>query len=145
MLFFFGKTMELRHQNLIPTDCSSAEVSEKDAVMYVGIDVTHPTNNSGIDISIASMVANVDLAATRYADHECTHLNVQIRGRSCRYTSEILAQMKARETVERFETQFSRMMLKFHEVGCVRDSSQISVVPYCETTKGADKGLNDVN
>lgn len=74
----------------------SAEVSEKDAVMYVGIDVTHPTNNSGIDISIASMVANVDLAATRY-------------------TSEILAQMKARETVERFETQFSRMMLKFHE------------------------------
>nr|CDJ90208.1 Stem cell self-renewal protein Piwi domain containing protein [Haemonchus contortus] len=77
-------------------ESQSAEVSDKDAVMYVGIDVTHPTNLSTIDISIASIVANVDLAATRY-------------------TNEIMAQMAARETVERFETQFVRLMTKFHQ------------------------------
>ncbi|PIO74581.1 piwi domain protein [Teladorsagia circumcincta] len=77
-------------------ESNSAEVSPKEAVMYVGIDVTHPTNTSRIDISIASIVANVDLAATRY-------------------TNEIMAQMAARETVERFETQFGRLMARFHE------------------------------
>ncbi|KAK6061790.1 piwi domain protein [Cooperia oncophora] len=77
-------------------DSGSAEVSPKEAVMYMGIDVTHPTNTSDIDISIASIVANVDLAATRY-------------------TNEIMAQMRARETVELFETQFKRLMTKFHE------------------------------
>ncbi|KHJ87079.1 piwi domain protein [Oesophagostomum dentatum] len=65
--------------------------------MYVGIDVTHPTANSGIDISIAAMVSNFDLAATRY-------------------TNEIFAQMAARETVERFEYQFRRLMIKFQKV-----------------------------
>ncbi|VDN30535.1 unnamed protein product [Cylicostephanus goldi] len=73
------------------------EAEAKDSVMYVGIDVTHPTANSGIDISIASMVANFDLAATRY-------------------TNEIFAQMKGKETVECFERQFCRLMTKFHEV-----------------------------
>ncbi|CAJ0588793.1 unnamed protein product [Cylicocyclus nassatus] len=74
----------------------TSEAEAKDSVMYVGIDVTHPTANSGIDISIASMVANFDLAATRY-------------------TNEIFAQMKGKETVECFERQFCRLMTKFHE------------------------------
>ncbi|KAJ1349767.1 hypothetical protein KIN20_005417 [Parelaphostrongylus tenuis] len=74
----------------------SAEVPQKEAVMYVGIDVTHPSSNSDMDISIACMVANIDLAATRY-------------------TSKILVQMRARETVERFDLQFRKLMLSFHE------------------------------
>ncbi|KIH52724.1 piwi domain protein, partial [Ancylostoma duodenale] len=78
------------------SESRSAEFSPKDAVMYVGVDVTHPTANSGIDISIACMVANFDLAATRY-------------------TNEIFAQMKGKETVECIEKQFSRLMTKFHE------------------------------
>ncbi|RCN49800.1 piwi domain protein [Ancylostoma caninum] len=78
------------------SESRTAEFSPKDAVMYVGIDVTHPTANSGIDISIACMVANFDLAATRY-------------------TNEIFAQMKPKETVECFEQQFNRLMTKFHE------------------------------
>uniref|UniRef100_A0A0K0D3T0 Reverse transcriptase domain-containing protein n=1 Tax=Angiostrongylus cantonensis TaxID=6313 RepID=A0A0K0D3T0_ANGCA len=44
---------------------TSADAPQKDAVMYVGIEVTHPTSNEGYDISIASVVANIDLAATR--------------------------------------------------------------------------------
>ncbi|KAL6744129.1 hypothetical protein Aduo_017096 [Ancylostoma duodenale] len=78
------------------SESRTAEFSPKDAVMYVGIDVTHPTANSGIDISIACMVANFDLAATRY-------------------TNEIFAQMKGKETVECFDKQFIRLMTKFHE------------------------------
>ncbi|EYC02946.1 hypothetical protein Y032_0097g3035 [Ancylostoma ceylanicum] len=81
---------------IFDSESRTAEFSPKDAVMYVGIDVTHPTANSGIDISIACMVANFDLAATRY-------------------TNEILAQMKPKETVECFEKQFIRLMTKFHE------------------------------
>ncbi|WKY12250.1 hypothetical protein Q1695_003659 [Nippostrongylus brasiliensis] len=78
-------------------ESGSAEVSAKDAVMYVGIDVTHPTQGSGLtDISIASIVANIDLAATKY---RC----------------QIMAQMKARETVERFQTQFGQLMIAFHK------------------------------
>uniref|UniRef100_A0A0K0D612 Piwi domain-containing protein n=1 Tax=Angiostrongylus cantonensis TaxID=6313 RepID=A0A0K0D612_ANGCA len=46
-------------------DSRSAEAPQKDAVMYVGIDVTHPTSKEDYDISIACMVANIDLAATR--------------------------------------------------------------------------------
>ncbi|KAK5965456.1 Piwi domain protein [Trichostrongylus colubriformis] len=91
-----GKLGGVNQAVVFDEESGSAEVSEKDAVMYVGIDVTHPTNLSNIDISIASIVANVDLAATRY-------------------TNEIMAQMAARETVERFETQFVRLMTKFHE------------------------------
>ncbi|VDM69247.1 unnamed protein product [Strongylus vulgaris] len=79
---------------------STEPAQKKEAVMYVGIDVTHPTANSGIDISIASMVANFDLAATRYAN-------------------EIFAQMKGKETVECFDRQFCQLMTKFREVCCL--------------------------
>uniref|UniRef100_A0A8R1HLI5 Piwi domain-containing protein n=1 Tax=Caenorhabditis japonica TaxID=281687 RepID=A0A8R1HLI5_CAEJA len=34
--------------------------------MFVGIDVTHPTSNSGIDYSIASIVASINPGGTRY-------------------------------------------------------------------------------
>lgn len=36
--------------------------------MYVGIDVTHPTTGSGIDYSIASIVASINPGATKYRD-----------------------------------------------------------------------------
>lgn len=81
---------------IFDNDSRSAEFPRKDAVMYVGIDVTHPTNKEEIDISIACMVANIDLAATRYQ-------------------SKILVQMRARETVERFDFQFRQLMLNFRE------------------------------
>ncbi|KAK6758333.1 hypothetical protein RB195_015882 [Necator americanus] len=81
---------------VLDVQSGTAEVSSKDAVMFVGIDVTHPTSDSGIDISIACMVASFDLAATRYAN-------------------EIVAQMKPGETVERFQGQFIRLMTKFRE------------------------------
>ncbi|VDM56534.1 unnamed protein product [Angiostrongylus costaricensis] len=77
-------------------DSRSADAPRKDAVMYVGIDVTHPTTNEDDDISIACVVANIDLAATRYV-------------------SKISVQMRARETIERFDIQFRELMFNFRE------------------------------
>lgn len=134
--FFF-----LRHIHHFPTclfrSFRTAEISPKDAVMYVGIDVTHPTANSGIDISIACMVASFDLAATRYSSCRSVFFSVFSSKNTSsrrtaffildfyiysRYTNEIFAQMKGKETVECFEKQFIRLMTKFHEV-CRRSSN----------------------
>ncbi|CAD6190045.1 unnamed protein product [Caenorhabditis auriculariae] len=62
--------------------------------MFVGVDVTHPTQDSGIDISIASIVGSINLGGTKYRNS-------------------VLAQMKPKETVEVFHYQFSELITEF--------------------------------
>lgn len=61
-------------------EMSLAEKEERKKMplkMYVGIDVTHPTTGSGIDFSIASIVASINTSGTKYRNmivtqEECT-------------------------------------------------------------------------
>ncbi|CAJ0929440.1 unnamed protein product, partial [Mesorhabditis belari] len=70
----------------------------KEPTIFLGIDVTHPTAHCGYEgLSIASIVANYDIAATRY---------------SC----EIIPQVAAKETIVNFDdNRFALTITKFVE------------------------------
>lgn len=72
--------------------------------MYVGMDVTHPGVAPGKDnlevnmnVSLAAIVGSIDVGSARYRTYP-------------------LAQMRVRETVERFDYQFVELLDDFHRV-----------------------------
>ncbi|CAI2353148.1 unnamed protein product [Caenorhabditis sp. 36 PRJEB53466] len=62
-----GVNQELDYSEMAELSPEQKEERKKMPLkMFVGIDVTHPTNGSGIDFSIASIVASIDWGGTRF-------------------------------------------------------------------------------
>ncbi|CAI5450243.1 unnamed protein product [Caenorhabditis angaria] len=99
-------------------DCEmSAEEKEKremePLIMYVGIDVTHPTEGSGIDFSIAGIVASMNRGATRYSEaivaqmEKNPHLRKAEKGQP--------NQKQSREITDILEGKFVTLLGRFAE------------------------------
>lgn len=78
--------------------------------MYVGIDVTHPTSYSGIDYSIAAVVASINPGGTIYR-------NMIVTQEECRPGERAVAH--GRERTDILEAKFVKLLREFAEVSCL--------------------------
>lgn len=78
----------------------------KPLTMYVGIDVTHPTNGSGIDYSIAAIVASINPGGTKYR-------NMIVTQEECRPGERPVAH--GRERTDILEGKFVKLLRLFAE------------------------------
>ncbi|CAI5449964.1 unnamed protein product [Caenorhabditis angaria] len=95
-------------------------------IMYVGIDVTHPTEGSGIDFSIAGIVASINRGATRYIPAVVAQMEKNPDVRKAEKGQPNLK--KSREITDILEGKFVAILQKFAETNRNRLPDKIVIL-----------------